>query len=113
MNQVGIVTLISVAALAAAPVADARADAVTFETSKTVAEFGGCFVGAQDRAARPWAFVPKGDGGTFSNVGAHGARGLYYLAISDRGAVRQVRLEAASASSPLDRAIARAVDQCI
>jgi threonine aldolase len=113
MKQVGIVTLISVAASAAAPVAHARADAVTLETNKTVAQFGGCFVGTQDRAARAWAFVPKDDGGTFSNAGARGAQGFYYLAISDRGPIRQVRLEAASASSPLDRNIARAVDQCI
>lgn len=113
MKQVGIVTLISVAASTAAPVAHARADAVTLETGKTLAQFGGCFVGSQDRAARAWAFIPKGDGGTFSNVGARGAQGLYYLAISDRGPVREVRLEAASSASPLDRNIARAVDQCI
>ncbi|MGN6059490.1 MAG: hypothetical protein ACTHOI_13020 [Sphingomicrobium sp.] len=113
MKQVGIVTLISVAASAAAPVAHARAEAATLATSKTVEQFGDCFVATQDLAARPWAFVPKGDGGTFSNVGARGAQGLYYLAITDRGPVRQLRLEAASESSPLDRNIARAVNQCI
>jgi hypothetical protein len=113
MKQVGIVILISVAASAAAPVAHARAGTLSFETSKSVAQFGGCFVGMQDRAAHAWAFVPKGNGGTFSNVGAREAQGLYYLAISDRGSVRQLRLEAASASSPLDRNIARAVDQCV
>jgi threonine aldolase len=113
MKQVGIVTLISVAASAAAPVSHSARDAVTLQTSKTVEQFGGCFVHAQDRAVRAWSYVPKGDGGTFSNVGATGAEGLYYLAVSDRGAVRQLRLEAAAPGSTLDRNIARAVDQCI
>ena len=112
MKQVGIVTLISVAASAAAPVANRAADGATFETSKSVAQFGGCFVEAQDRAARAWSFIPKGDGGTFSNLGAKGASAPYFLAVSDRGTVRQVRLEPA-AGAQLDRNIAKAVGQCI
>jgi hypothetical protein len=111
MKQIGIVTLVSVAASAAAPVA--HAPRASFETGKTVAQFSGCFIGAQDRASRAWSFVPKGDGGTFSNVGANGAGGLYYLAVSDRGAVRELRLEPASAGSAVDPSAARAVDQCI
>jgi len=113
MKQVGIVTLISVAASAAAPVSHAARDAVTLETSKTVAEFGGCFVQAQDRAARAWAFIPKADGGTFSNLGARPARVPYFLAVSDRGAVRQLRLEPASAGTAVDGEVAKAIDQCI
>jgi hypothetical protein len=113
MKQVGIVTLISVAASAAAPVSTAARDSVSFETSKTVAQFGGCFVDAQDRASSAWSFVPKGDGGTFSNFGAKGASAPYFLAISDRGTVRQLRLETASAGSKLDRNIANAVGRCV
>jgi hypothetical protein len=113
MKQIGIVTLISVAASAAAPVAHATRDTVMLETSKTVAQFGGCFVQLQDRAARAWAFIPKGDGGTFSNLGARDAREPYFLAVSDRGAVRQLRLEPASAGTPVERDVAKAVDQCI
>ena len=113
MKQVGIVILISVAASAAAPVSHAAHDAVTLETSKTVAEFGGCFVDSQEHAARAWAFVPKGDGGTFSNLGARDARAPYFLAVSDRGAVRQLRLEPASAGTGVDGDVAKAIDQCI
>ena len=112
MKQVGIVTLVSVAASAAAPVSYRAVDRATFETSKSVAQFGGCFVEAQDRAARAWSFVPKGDGGTFSNLGARGASAPYFLAVAARGTVRQVRLELV-VGAQLDRNIAKAVDQCI
>jgi hypothetical protein len=113
MKQIGIVTLVSVAASAAAPIAHAPGNAARFETSKTVAEFGGCFVRLEDRASRAWSYVPKEHGGTFSNIGASRARGLYYLAVSDRGAVRELRLEPASAGTAVDRGTARAVDQCV
>lgn len=112
MKQVGIVTLISVAASAAAPVSYRAADAATFETSKSVAQFGGCFVDAQERAARAWSFIPTSNGGTFSNLGAKGASAPYFLAVSDHGRVRQLRLEAARGSA-LDHNIAKAVGQCI
>ena len=109
MKQIGIVTLISVAASAAAPITNASSVASTFSTGKSVEQFGGCFVAAQDRAGRAWSFVPKGDGGTFSNAGARGARGLYYLAVSDRGAARELRLETPAAVDP---AVKKAIDRC-
>lgn len=110
MKQIGIVTLVSVAASAAAPVTNAPSTAATFATAKTVEQFGGCFVGAQDRARRAWSFVPKGNGGTFSNYGARGAHGLYFLAISDVGDGRRIRLEAPTGPDP---AVSRAIDQCV
>ena len=110
MKQLGIVTLISVAASAAAPVTHARPGAATFATAKSVEQFGGCFVPAQDRARRAWSYVPRENGGTFSNLGARGARGLYFLAVSDRGATREIRLEAAGHADP---AVSQAIDQCV
>lgn len=113
MQQVGILLLVSVAVSAAAPVASPAPQPATLETSKSVAQFDGCFVKAQDRAALAWSYVPRPHGGTFSNAGAKGAHRVYFLAVSDSGAGRQVRLESASDGAALDRRVARAVDQCI
>ena len=56
-------------------------------TQKSLDQFGGCFVEAQDRSSMAWSFVPKADGGTFSNLGARGGANHYFLAVSDRGMV--------------------------
>lgn len=113
MKQVGIVTLVSVAAAAAAPAPRAPQSPATFATAKSVEQFGGCFVDAQDRAGSAWSYVPRSDGGTFSNAGARGVAQPYYLAVYDRGSTRQLRLEAAGAGSPFDARVVKAVDQCI
>ena len=113
MKQVGIFALISVVASAAAPAPHASQKAVTLETSKTVEQFSGCFVNAQDRASLAWSYVPQSRGGTFSNFGAKGARVPYFLAVLDRGSTRQVRLDTASAGSNVDPRVAGAVNQCI
>jgi hypothetical protein len=112
MKQVGILTLASVIATAAAPRASATQNGVTLATAKSLDQFGGCFVAAQERASLAWSYVPKTDGGTFSNLGARGAGAVYYLALSERGKVRQIHLEAATPASPIDARVARAVDQC-
>lgn len=111
MKQVGIVILIIVAATAAAPSARAAPRPVTLETSKTVEQFDGCFVHAQDRASLAWSYIPQSRGGTFSNFGAKGTRDLYFLAILDRGSTRQLRLDSAGAT--VDSRVAGAVDQCV
>jgi hypothetical protein len=107
----GLLALTAMIASAAAPAA--QDGAATFSTARSVEQFGGCFVEAQDRARSAWSFVPKGDGGTFSNAGARGARSPYFLAVSDRGAAREIRLEPASAGISIDPRIAQAVNQCI
>jgi hypothetical protein len=112
MKQVGIVILVSVFASAVAPGAPRAQDGMTLATQKSVDQFGGCFVDAQDRESLAWSYVPKANGGTFSNLGAEGARGQYFLAVSDRGANRQVRLEAVDARNPVDTRVVRAVNQC-
>ena len=113
MKQVGIVTLISVGAAAAAPAPRVPQTPATFATAKSVEQFGGCFVDAQDRSGSAWSYVPRSDGGTFSNAGAQGVAHPYYLAVYDRGSTRQLRLEAASTGAPFDARVAKAVDQCI
>ena len=108
MRQMAIVTLACVAASAAtaAPTLDGAESTVM--TGKSVEQFAGCFVAAQDRAGSAWSFIPKGDGGTFSNAGAKSARSVYFLAVSDRGSAREIRLEAAT-----DPRLARTIDRCI
>lgn len=118
MKQVGIVILVSVLASAGAPGAPTAPSAlnqqgVTLATDKSLDQFGGCFVEAQDRASLAWSFVPKADGGTFSNLGAKGAGSHYFLAVSDLGARRHVRLESANAGSPVDARVVRAVNSCV
>jgi hypothetical protein len=110
MKPFGLITLVSVAASAAAPASYLPKGPATFATDKSAEQFAGCFAGAQDRARRAWAYVPRGDGGTFSNYGANGARGLYFLAVLDRGATREIRLETPGTVDPV---VARAINQCV
>ena len=110
MKQLGI--LIALAASSTAIAAPTPGHLSPITTSKSVSQFGGCFVAAQERAGLAWSYVPKPHGGTFSNVGAMGAASLYFLAISDRGNARELRLEAADAAGRVDQNVARAVSQC-
>jgi len=99
-----LVALAASASSSAAPVGEA-----TRTTTKGVEPFAQCFAAAQDRASRPWSFVPKeSGGGTFSDLGARGVRQPYFLEVADGGAHTQVRLTAAA-----DSAVMRAVNSCI
>lgn len=109
MKQLG--TIAALAASTSAIAAPAPA-ASTVTTNKSVAEFGGCFVAAQERAGLAWSYVPKPHGGTFSNVGAMGAAGAYFLAVSDRGSDRELRLQPAGSASGIDARVVRAVSRC-
>jgi hypothetical protein len=84
--------------------------AATRTTAKAVEPFAQCFTAAQDRASKPWSFVPReSGGGTFSNAGAAGVRNPYFVEVADRGATRVIRLTSAGA----DGAVLKAVDACI
>jgi hypothetical protein len=108
------ITIFALAACMTSPAGAAQiGDAATRVTSKPVDEFVGCFVAGQQHASVPWWFVPKDHGGTISNLGAADGRPAYFLAVLDRGPRREVRLTMANSTTPMDRAIARAVDQCI
>jgi hypothetical protein len=81
-------------------------------TSKPADQFVACFASAQDRAARPWSFVPReSGGGTLSDAGARGVGSPYFVRVADLGSRREIRLEAASASAGAP--ILRAVDSCV
>jgi hypothetical protein len=109
MKDLGIVTLISVAAIAAAPT-PARDRSEQFATIKSTDQFADCFARSQERNARPWWFVPKeSGGGTFSNQGAASISKPYFLVIADRGSRREIQLQNADWNGPE----ARGVEQCI
>lgn len=116
MKDLGIVTLISVAAIAAAPASDAnrptngaKLATSAFATTKSTEAFADCFARTQDRHSRPWWFVPKGNGGTFSNLGAKAVSKPYFLVINDSGSRRDIELQNANHNGPE----ARGVEQCI
>ena len=105
MKQVGFIVF----ALAAVSTAAPAVSAVKRTTAKGAEPFAQCFAAAQDRAARPWSFVPReGGGGTFSNLGATGISHPYFVEVADRGALREIKLTAGA-----DRSVVRAVDRCI
>jgi len=108
MKAFGIVTLISVIAVAAAPSAPA-VRGLSFATMKSTEQFADCFSRIQDRHLVPWSFVPKEGGGAFSNAGARAVGRPYLLLISDRDGRREILLQNASSNGPE----ARAVNQCI
>jgi hypothetical protein len=107
MRSLGLMTMLSVAATAAAPNAP-RHDPAHITTMQSVQAFADCFATSQDRRSAAWWFVPRESGGTFSNAGAAGVVKPYFLVISDRGTRREIRLDNVTAASPA----ARGVSQC-
>jgi hypothetical protein len=125
MKDIGIVSLLSVIISAAAPNSPTSATSTTsaasaasvpsaptrsFQTAKSIDQFASCFADTQDRSALAWWYVPKDDGGTFSNLGSRTLQSAYFVVVSDRGAKREVRLEGNGAS---EIAVNRAVSQCV
>jgi hypothetical protein len=108
MKEIGIITLISVAAIAAAP-APRPIAAAPLQTFKSAPEFADCVAKSQDRRKAAWWFVPSSHGGVFSNLGAATDRKAYFVVIKDRGARREIALRDGEADSP----ITKAVSQCI
>jgi hypothetical protein len=107
-------TTFALLALAASPAfAVQPATSRARETRKGVEQFISCFVATQRHASLPWWFVPKENGGTVSNLGAKDGRNAYFLAVSDLGARREIRLEQASAEARVDPSTVQAVEQCI
>ena len=118
MKEIGIGILLSVTVSAAAPIAaehnatnpavESSAPPTAFTTAKSTEQFASCFGNTQDRVRKAWWFVPKEDGGTFSNLGAKNVAATYFVVVSDQGARRHVRLEGDGAN-----AVNGAVLQCI
>lgn len=121
MKDIGIFTLLTVIVSAAAPASPAYnrtvpfaaqeySTARSFVTAKSTQQFTNCFADSQDNGGVPWSYVPKDNGGTFSNLGSRSGASAYFLVVSDRGSSREIRLEGQGAS---ERAVHRAVSQCV
>jgi|SRR6185312_4028309 len=109
MKDLGIFTLISVAAIAAAPAPEKNGPTM-FATIRSTEQFAACFARTQDRVSMPWWFVAKDNGGgTFSNLGARFVSKPYFLLISDRGSRREIQLQNANLNGPETQG----VEQCI
>ena len=80
-------------------------------TQKTFDAFGSCFTGAQEKARRAWAFMPTGDGGTFTNSGASHSGGTYWLSVHGSADAGEIRLFG-EAGARLPQSLIEAVDQC-
>src|SRR3954470_3463353 len=97
MRSLSIATLLSVVASAAAPTPHAASPrAAPVVTAKSTRAFAECFARTQDRLSAPWWFVPKANGGTFSNLGAPAVTKPYFLAVTDRGERREISLRDAA-----------------
>jgi len=105
MRSLSIITVLSVAATAAAP-ASSPPHLLTAHSSQAFIE---CFARSQNVRAAPWGFVPKADGGTFSNLGATSVAKPYYLVVTDRGRLREISLADATRGS----AAQEGVSECI
>lgn len=103
--MLGVLILLAVApSNAAMPLLDAS-------SSRPPAEFNACFVRAQDSSGKAWAYLPAGQGGTFTDSGAHGTPATYWLQVHGTSGPTHVRLFTAEEGSPSPQ-ITKAVEQC-
>lgn len=80
-------------------------------TSKSVDAFGACFAAAQDLAGHAWAYMPIGRGGTFTDAGAMGSAGSYWLKVDRSDHRGKIRLFG-DGGRPASRSLIEAVDRC-
>jgi hypothetical protein len=78
---------------------------------RPVAVFGSCFAAAQDKSAQAWAYMPMGEGGTFTNSGANGSAGTYWLTVRVSAPRAEIRLFGEDGARP-SKSLIEAVDQC-
>jgi hypothetical protein len=96
-------------AAAAAPTLPVTDSSLVLTTARAADPVASCFAQVQERASKPWSFVPReSGGGTFSNAGAPGVSQPYFVKVAARGTGAQVSLTAVS-----DASVVRAVDACI
>jgi hypothetical protein len=96
--------------LAVAP-SNATMPLLQLRSAAPLADFKTCFAQAQERSGAAWAYLPAGQGGTFTDSGAHGAPASYWLHVRASGATTHMRLfSAASGSAP--SSVTQGVEQC-
>lgn len=115
LRQTVVTALTALTVSTAALAAPLPAAQLSRATTKGTEPFAQCFAATQERSAKPWWFVPKEHGGTFSNLGASGVAEPYFVDIADKGTTREVRvtLASAGASAGAGSSVVRAVESCI
>lgn len=106
MKEFSLVTLFSVAAVAAAPTSSPSDSLVTHKSAQ---EFADCVAQNEGGRATPWWFVPKEHGGTFSNLGAATDRKAFVVFIRDDAGRREIAMQDAKLNDPTRKAVI----QCI
>jgi hypothetical protein len=87
---------------------DAATPLLRATSAKQPAEFSACFAEAQQRAGSAWSYLPTDKGGTFTDSGARGSDGTYWLQFrADAASGSQMRLFAEAAAP-----VVKAVEQC-
>jgi len=107
MRGIGLITLVSVGAISAAPSPRAR-ETGPILTAKSTAAFVDCFARSEHRRGAPGKFVPNEQGGTLSNLGTAGANTPYFITVSDAGTRREILVRGAAPNDPQ----AKAVEHC-
>ena len=79
-------------------------------TAKSLNSFGACFSRAQEAQSKPWAFVPSGKGGVFTNAGAEDVTQPYFLRVTEATPRNEIRLLAGR--SKARNSLVAAVQRC-
>jgi len=103
------VSILLVALTASHP--EREAPILRASTSKSLNDFGQCFVRTQEQQSHAWAFVPTPTGGTFTNAGANGVTAPYWIRVSETRPLNVVRLFAARGPDEAGRLV-EAVNRC-
>lgn len=108
MRDFGIVALLSVVAIAAAPTAPPSSEEA-YTTSKSTQQFADCYRRTHERdGSRLWYAADRRQA-ALSNVGAAIVRQPYFIEIRDRGTLREILLRGAASIGPE----AQGVSQCV
>jgi len=101
----GVLILLLGAPSASMPLLDVR-------SSRSPDEFGSCFTRAEDGNGSAWSYLPAERGGTFTDSGAGGNRGSYWLRLQSTRAATRVSLFVADGANAAPAHVTRAVVQC-
>ncbi|MBA3526275.1 MAG: hypothetical protein H0T82_05070 [Sphingomonas sp.] len=102
--------IIQSAGPALVPTADAPL--IAGSTSKSMHEFGSCFVSIQEAQSRPSWFVPHERGGRISNEGTQGVRNPYQIRFTEADGRTRIEAFIAHRGDAQDRSIADAIKRC-
>ncbi len=99
-------------AAATAALATAETPLLDGATSKSVTEFGQCFVSAQHSLARPVSLVPYEDGVRISNEGATGVTNPYRIRFTEAASGNRIQVLIGRPNSPEVQPLVKGVKGC-